>query len=224
MTESKPTDQLLSPDAPAAERLPAIVERLRETHPDAHCELDYVEPWQLLVATIMSAQTTDQRVNQVTPELFARFPDPAALAEAGREEVEGIIQPTGFFRQKARYIQETCRRIVEEYGGEVPSEMAALLTMSGVARKTANVVLGEIYGVADGIVVDTHVKRVAQRLALVEGQAPEQIEQELMALLPRELWIEIAHLLIFHGRRICHARKPDCANCPLAGLCPSAVL
>lgn len=224
MTESNSTDQLLTPDAPAAERLPFIVARLRETHPDAHCELDYNEPWQLLVATIMSAQTTDERVNQVTPELFARFPNPAALAEASREEVEALIQPTGFFRQKARYIQETCQRIVEEYGGEVPSEMEALLTMSGVARKTANVVLGEIYGVADGVVVDTHVKRVARRLALVEGQTPEQIEQELMALLPRDLWIEISHLLIFHGRRICHARKPDCAHCPLASLCPSAVV
>lgn len=224
MTESKPTDQLLSPDAPAAERLPAIVERLREAHPDAHCELNYREPWQLLVATIMSAQTTDERVNQVTPELFARFPDPAALAGASREEVEALIQPTGFFRQKARYIQETCRRIVEEYGGNVPAEMEALLTMSGVARKTANVVLGEIFGLADGIVVDTHVKRVSRRLALVEAETPEQIEQELMALLPRDLWIEIAHLLIFHGRRICHARKPDCAHCPLVNLCPSAVL
>lgn len=224
MTESKPTDQLLSPDAPAAERLPAIVERLREAHPDAHCELNYREPWQLLVATIMSAQTTDERVNQVTPELFARFPDPAALAGASREEVEALIQPTGFFRQKARYIQETCRRIVEEYGGNVPAEMEALLTMSGVARKTANVVLGEIFGLADGIVVDTYVKRVSRRLALVEAETPEQIERELMALLPRDLWIEIAHLLIFHGRRICHARKPDCAHCPLVNLCPSAVL
>ena len=214
MTESNSTDQLLTPDAPAAERLPFIVARLRETHPDAHCALDYNEPWQLLVATIMSAQTTDERVNQVTPELFA---------EASREEVEALIQPTGFFRQKARYIQETCQRIVEEYGGEVPSEMEALLTMSGVARKTANVVLGEIYGVADGVVVDTHVKRVARRLARVEGQTPEQIEQELMVLLPRDLWIEISHLLIFHGRRICHAQT-DCAHCPLASLCPSAVV
>lgn len=214
----------MSPDAPAAERLPAIVERLREAHPDAHCELNYREPWQLLVATIMSAQTTDERVNQVTPVLFARFPDPAALAGASREEVEALIQPTGFFRQKARYVQDTCRRIVEEYGGNVPAEMEALLTMSGVARKTANVVRGEIFGLADGIVVDTHVKRVSRRLALVEGEAPEQIEQELMALLPRDLWIEIAHLLIFHGRRICHARKPDCAHCPLVNLCPSAVL
>lgn len=224
MTESKPTDQLLAPDAPAVERLPAILERLRETHPDAHCALDYQAPWQLLVATILSAQTTDERVNQVTPELFARYPDPAALAEAGREEVEQIIRPTGFFRQKARYIQETCRRLVDEYGGEVPAEMDQLLTMNGVARKTANVVLGEIFGVADGIVVDTHVKRLARRLALVEGETPEQIEQELMTLLPRDLWIEISHLLIFHGRRICHARKPDCANCPLVDLCPSAVV
>lgn len=224
MTESKPIDQLLTPDAPAAERLPAIVERLREAHPDAHCALDYQAPWQLLVATIMSAQTTDERVNQVTPELFARYPDPAALAAADRDKIERLIQPTGFFRQKARYIQETCQRLVREHGGEVPAEMAALLTMSGVARKTANVVLGEIFGVADGIVVDTHVKRLARRLALAEAKSPELIEQELMALLPQALWIEISHLLIFHGRRICHARKPDCPHCPLIDLCPSAVV
>lgn len=224
MAESNATNQLLTPDAPAAERLPFILARLREAHPDAHCELDYREPWQLLVATILSAQTTDERVNQVTPELFARYPEPAALAAAGREEIEQLIQPTGFFRQKARYIQETCRQLADDYGGEVPGEMEALLTMSGVARKTANVVLGEIFGVADGIVVDTHVKRLARRLALAVGETPEQIEQELMALLPRDLWIEISHLLIFHGRRICHARKPDCANCPLVDLCPSAVV
>ena len=175
MTESNPTDQLSGPDAPAAERLPAIVELLREAHPDAHCELDYQEPWQLLVATIMSAQTTDQRVNQVTPELFARFPDPAALAGASREEVEALIQPTGFFRQKARYIQETCRRLVDEYGGELPSEMEALLTMSGVARKTANAAPGELYGLADGAVLEILAKRVARRRALGEGETPGKI-------------------------------------------------
>jgi endonuclease-3 len=224
MTESNPTDQLLTPDAPAAERLPAILSRLREAHPDAHCALDYQAPWQLLVATIMSAQTTDERVNQVTPALFARYPDPAALAGADREDVERLIQPTGFFRQKARYIQETCQRLVEEHGGEVPAEMAALLSMSGVARKTANVILGEIFGLSEGVVVDTHVKRLARRLGLAEGETPEQIEQEMMALLPPDLWIEISHLLIYHGRRICHARRPDCLHCPLVDFCPSAVI
>ncbi len=217
-------DQPLTPDSPAAERLPEILQRLRRAHPEAHCELDYETPWQLLIATILSAQTTDERVNQVTPALFARFPEPALLAAAPRDEVEELIRPTGFFRQKARFIQETSQRLVEDHGGEVPAEMAHLLCLSGVARKTANVVRGEIFGLAEGIVVDTHVKRLARRLALAQADAPEQIEQELMALVPHEHWIEIAHLLIFHGRRICTARKPACASCPLLDLCPSAVI
>jgi endonuclease III len=224
MTETKPNELPLKPDSSAAERLPAIVERLRLAHPDAHCELNYETAWQLLVATILSAQTTDERVNQVTPALFARFTDLASLAAAPRDEVEALIRPTGFFRQKARFIQETSQQLVEEHGGQVPAEMAQLLCLSGVARKTANVVRGEIFGLADGIVVDTHVKRLARRLGLAQAEAPEQIEQELMSLLPQEQWIEISHLLIFHGRRVCAARKPDCPNCPLLDLCPSAIV
>jgi endonuclease III len=224
MTDRSFIDQPLTPEAPAAERFAALVERLRVAHPDAHCALDYQTPWQLLVATILSAQTTDERVNQVTPVLFARYPDAAALVSANREELEELIRPTGFFRQKARYIQETSQRLVEHYHGEVPGDLQALLELSGVARKTANVVLGEVFSLAEGVVVDTHVKRLARRLGLAQGESAEQIEQELMGLVPRELWIEISHLLIFHGRRICSARKPDCANCPLLDLCPSAVV
>ena len=218
------SSELLAPESPAAARLPEILARLRAAHPDAHCALDYETPFQLLVATILSAQCTDERVNQVTPELFARYPDVAAMAAAERDELEQIVRPTGFFRQKARYIQESAQRLLEEYGGEVPADLDALLTLTGVARKTANVVLGEIFGMAEGVVVDTHVRRLSQRLGLTDETSPTKIERDLMALLPRESWIEISHLLIFHGRRICDARNPDCGACTLSGLCPSAVV
>lgn len=224
MANRRVNEQPLSPELPASERWPEIVRRLREIHPDAHCALNYETPFQLLIATILSAQTTDVRVNEVTPTLFAAYPDAATLAAAERDAVEEIVRPTGFFRQKARYIQETAQRLVEEYGGEVPGEMDELLTLTGVARKTANVALGEIFGVADGVVVDTHVKRLSQRLGFSEEKDAGKVEQDLMALLPRELWIEISHLLIFHGRRICSARNPDCTHCPLVDLCPSAVV
>jgi endonuclease-3 len=200
-----------------------IIHRLRAAYPDAHCELNYQTPLQLLVATILSAQCTDERVNQVTPALFARFPTAADLAGAGREELEALIRPTGFYHQKARFIQEACRAIVHEHGGRVPDNMDDLLKLMGVARKTANVVLGEIYGLAEGITVDTHVKRLAGRLGLTAATNPEKVEQDLMAFIPREHWIEIAHLLIFHGRRVCFARRPDCPGCVLNDICPSAV-
>ncbi|MDX1663384.1 MAG: endonuclease III [Candidatus Promineifilaceae bacterium] len=222
MTDSTPS-QALSPEAPAEARLPEILARLRAAHPDAHCALNYETPFELLVATILSAQCTDERVNQVTPALFARYPDATAMAAAERDELEQLVRPTGFFRQKARYIQESARRLLDEYGGEVPADLAALLTLTGVARKTANVVLGEIFGVAEGVVVDTHVKRLSQRLGLTEETSATKIERDLMALLPRESWIEISHLLIFHGRRVCDARTPECGVCTLSGLCPSAV-
>lgn len=199
-----------------------LIRRLRERHPEAHCELNYQTPFQLLVAVILSAQCTDVRVNQVTPLLFARFPTPSDLAQAERGEVEEIIRPTGFYRQKARFIQETAQKLVGKYGGEVPASLPDLLSLSGVARKTANVVLGEIYGIAEGVVVDTHVKRLSNRLGLTDQSDPQKIEQELMQLIPREEWVQIAHLLIFHGRRVCFARKPDCSNCSLADICPSA--
>lgn len=218
------TDNILSAASPAQERLPEIVRLLRELHPDAKCALDFENPLQLLVATILSAQCTDERVNKVTPVLFARYPNARALAEADREELEQIVHSTGFYRNKAKNIQEACRRIVTEYGGEVPSNMADLLSLAGVARKTANVVLGNCYDVADGIVVDTHVKRLSERLGLTTQTDPEKIERDLMAMSPQSDWIDLSHLLIFHGRRVCDARKPRCADCPISYLCPSAVL
>ena len=214
----------LTPESPVEARWPEIVRRLRIAHPDAHCELYYESPLQLLVATILSAQCTDERVNQVTPKLFRRYPDAQALAAADREELETIIRPTGFYRQKARFIQESSRRLLQAYDGSVPDQMEQLLTLTGVARKTANVVLGEIFAVAEGVVVDTHVKRLAQRLALTSEDTPQKIERALMALLPRDVWIEISHLLIFHGRRVCDARKPECGACTLNDLCPSAAV
>jgi endonuclease-3 len=186
--------------------------------------LNYETPHQLLVATILSAQCTDKRVNQVTPALFATFPDIADFVAADRVELEEVIRSTGFYRQKARYIQESSQAILHQHGGQVPDSMEQLLTLSGVARKTANVVLGEIFNVAEGITVDTHVKRLAKRLGLTEETDPARVEKDLMAVIPEESWIEISHLLIFHGRRVCSARKPDCANCPLNDLCPSAEL
>jgi endonuclease-3 len=178
---------------------------------------------QLLVATILSAQCTDERVNQVTPTLFASYPTAADFAAADRENLEAQIHSTGFFRQKARFIQESCTVIVHKHGGQVPDEMDDLLALTGVARKTANVVLGVGFGKAEGVVVDTHVKRLSQRLGLTQESTPEKIEQDLMSLVPRQDWIDISHLLIFHGRRVCSARKPDCAACVLNDLCPSAV-
>ncbi|MFN2255080.1 MAG: endonuclease III [Candidatus Promineifilaceae bacterium] len=202
----------------------AIITRLRELYPDAHCELNYETPHQLLVATILSAQCTDERVNKVTPDLFALYPDVTDFAAADRAELEEAVRPTGFFRQKARYIQESSQAILQRYNGEVPDTMDDLLTLNGVARKTANVVLGEIYHVADGITVDTHVKRLAKRLGLTSQTDPAKVEKDLMAIIPQESWIEISHLLIFHGRRVCSARNPDCANCSLNDLCPSAAV
>jgi len=199
-----------------------LIRRLRAAHPDAHCALDHQNPFQLLVATILSAQCTDERVNQVTPALFERFPTPEAMAAADREELEEMIRSTGFFRNKAKSLQGASALICQAFGGEVPREMDELIRLPGVARKTANVVRGVCFGLADGVVVDTHVKRLSQRLGLTEQKSPEKIEKDLMALIPSEDWIDIAHLLIFHGRRVCDARKPDCANCTLADLCPSA--
>lgn len=210
--------------APDPDYVQEVIARLRETHPDAHCELNYETPMQLLAATILSAQCTDERVNSVTPELFDRYPTVEAFAEADQTEVEEIVRPTGFFRQKARYIRGAAQRLLSEHGGEIPEEMDRLLELPGVARKTANVVLGEIYGIAEGITVDTHVKRLARRLGLTEETDPVKVERDLMAIIPRESWIEISHLLIFHGRRICFARNPNCPGCPLNDICPSAEL
>ncbi len=210
---------------PLPKEMLTTIQRLHEMYPNAHCELNYETPLQLLVATILSAQCTDVRVNMVTPALFARYPDAAAFAAANRAELEEAIHSTGFFRQKAKFIQESATTILHNFGGEVPDTMAELLTLKGVARKTANVVLGEIYGIADGITVDTHVKRIAHKLGWTSSaQNALKTERELMAIIPKVEWINISHLLIFHGRRICKARRPDCPNCGLNDLCPSAEL
>ncbi|MCB9421584.1 MAG: endonuclease III [Ardenticatenaceae bacterium] len=207
---------------PSPQYVTEIIKRLRAAHPDAHCELDYETPVQLLVATILSAQCTDKRVNEVTPTLFTQYPEVTDFAAADRAELEEAIRSTGFFRQKARYIQESAQSIVHKHGGHVPDNMPDLLQLSGVARKTANVVLGEIYGIADGITVDTHVKRLAKRLGLTEATDPQKVERDLMAIIPPESWIAISHLLIFHGRRVCDARNPDCQRCNLNDICPSS--
>ena len=204
----------------STEYVAELIARLRATYPDAHCELDYETPVQLLVAVILSAQCTDARVNLTTPALFARYPTVEALAGADPTEMEELVRPTGFYRQKARYIREAAARLLAEYGGELPSEMDALLTLSGVARKSANVVRGEVFGLADGVTVDTHVKRLAMRLGLTTETDPVRVERDLMAIIPRESWIEIAHLLVWHGRRLCFARKPACSVCPLNDICP----
>jgi endonuclease III len=212
----------MTPDTAPAERMPEILRRLRLEHPDAECALRHDNPWQLVVATILSAQCTDERVNLVTPGLFARFPAPADLAEAEPTEVEALVKSTGFYRNKAKNIQGAARVVVADFGGEVPQDMADLLTLPGVARKTANVVRGVAFGLADGVVVDTHVQRLSRRLGLTAEQDPAKIERALMAITPQSDWIDLSHLLIFHGRRVCDARKPRCGACVLADLCPSA--
>lgn len=199
-----------------------IIQRLRQTYPTAHCALNYETAHQLLIATILSAQCTDERVNKVTPALFARYPTIEDLAGADREELEALIRTTGFFHQKAKFIQETCQKILHWYGGEVPNDMRSLIRLPGVARKTANVVLGEIFHKSEGITVDTHVKRLANRLGLTHSTDAAHVEQDLMAIVPLEEWIMISHWLIFHGRRVCDARKPKCHGCVLQDLCPSA--
>ena len=208
---------------PSKDYVNEIITRLHQMYPDAHCELDYETPIQLLTAVILSAQCTDVRVNMVTPNLFAQYPTAADLAGANRADLEEIIRSTGFFRQKAKFIQESAHAIVHEHGGEVPDTMEALLKLNGVARKTANVVLGEVYGIAEGITVDTHVKRIAHLLGLTStNKDPVKVERELMEIIPQNEWINISHLLIFHGRRVCIARRPDCPNCGLNDICPSS--
>jgi endonuclease-3 len=206
------------------DRVAAIAARLAEQWPDATVELDHENAYQLLVATILAAQSTDKLINTVTPALFARYPDPTALARADQAELEAMIFSTGFYRMKAKHLIGMARRIVEHHGGEVPDTMAGLIDLPGVARKTANVVLGSALGKNEGIVVDTHVSRLAPRLGLTAHSDPVKIEQDLMRLVPRVQWSIFAHRLIWHGRRVCHARKPDCEHCTLAPLCPSAGL
>lgn len=202
-------------------RLERIQQVLARTYPDPTTDLRWDSPLELLLATILSAQCTDVRVNKVTPRLFSTFPTAVALAEAPAEEIEQIIRSTGFFRAKARSIQGTCRALVERHNSEVPADMDLLLELPGVARKTANVVLGTAFGVAAGVVVDTHVKRLSGRLGFTSEKDPKKIELDLMDLVPRDHWIDFGHQLVLHGRALCKARKPLCDLCPLARDCPS---
>lgn len=203
-------------------RVGEIVRRLHETYPDVKCELDHESPFQLLVATILSAQATDKGVNKVTPELFRRYPTPHALAEAPPDDVKDIIRTTGFFNNKTKSIQGAARKIDLDFNAQVPDTMPELLTLPGVARKTANVVLGTAFGKNEGFVVDTHVARLSHRLGLSSESDPVKIEQDLMAVVARHDWTLFGHLLIWHGRRCCYAQKPDCARCSVNELCPSA--
>jgi endonuclease-3 len=201
---------------------PRTFERLRAAHPDAHCELEHQNPFQLIVATVLSAQATDVIVNKVTPELFAKYSDPRSLADADPQVVEKIIGRLGMFRQKTKNIVGLAKKLVADHGGEVPHSLAELVLLPGVGRKTANVVLGVAFQSPEGVVVDTHVQRITQRLGFTRQTMPEAIEQDLMKLFPRRDWDILSHVLIFHGRRICFARKPACATCPVRDACPSA--
>ena len=211
------------PDAKALGNATRTWDALRAAYPDARCALDHATPFQLLAATVLSAQCTDARVNKVTPALFAALPTPAAMAAAPIETIEALVRTTGFFRNKAKNLKAAAQRITEVFHGEVPAGMDDLLTLPGVARKTANVVRGTAFGQADGVVVDTHVFRLAHRLGWSKGKTPVHVERDLMALFPREAWIDLSHVLIHHGRRICAARKPRCGECPVRASCPSAL-
>jgi endonuclease III len=201
---------------------PRTFARLSAAHPDAHCELEHRNPFQLIVATVLSAQATDVIVNRVTPDLFARYPDAPALAGADPAAVEKIIGRLGMFRQKTKNIVGLAKKLVAEHGGEVPRSLAELVELPGVGRKTANVVLGVAFQAPEGVVVDTHVQRITQRLGWTKETTPEKIEQDLMKIFPRRNWDPLSHVLIFHGRRICFAQKPACATCPVNDVCPSA--
>ena len=205
----------------APDRIAAILKALDEAYPNVECALTYRTPWELLVATILSAQCTDVRVNMVTPELFRRFPTPTAMAKATLPQLEALIKTTGFFRNKAKSVQGAARKIISDFSGQVPQTLAELITIPGAARKTANVVLGVSFGKAEGVVVDTHVFRIARRLGLAKGETPQKVEQELMQVIPKDRWIAFSHQLIHHGRRVCLARKPKCDRCNLEQLCHS---
>ncbi|MGD1928003.1 MAG: endonuclease III [Leptolyngbyaceae cyanobacterium] len=209
---------------PKKQRALEVLARLKRLYPDATCSLDYETPVQLLVATILSAQCTDERVNLVTPALFARFPDARAMAEADLSELETLVRSTGFYRNKAKNIQGACRKIVTDFGGEVPQTMAELTSLPGAARKTANVVLAHAFGINAGVTVDTHVKRLTNRLGFTKHSDPKKIEQDLMKLIPQPDWENWSIRLIYHGRAVCNARKPACDRCELADLCAAAKL
>ncbi|MGA3346795.1 MAG: endonuclease III [Terracidiphilus sp.] len=223
-TAPKTTTKKPSPAARgslAPDRIAALLKALDEAYPKAECALTHSSPWELLVATILSAQCTDVRVNMVTPELFRRFPTPQKMAKATLPQLETLIRTTGFFRNKAKSIQGAARKIVADFNGQVPQTLAELITIPGAARKTANVVLGVCFNKAEGIVVDTHVLRIARRLGLAKGETPQRVEQELMQIIAQRRWIDFSHQIIHHGRQICLARKPKCNRCNLEQLCTS---
>jgi endonuclease-3 len=218
-SRSIPIKPARSPLAPT--RVAAILHALDEAYPEAVCALTHSSPWELLVATILSAQCTDVRVNMVTPELFRRFPTPTAMAKATLPQLEELIRTTGFFHNKAKSLQGAAKAVVERFGGKVPQTLAELITIPGAARKTANVVLGVSFGKAEGVVVDTHVFRIARRLELAKGNTPQEVEKELMQILPQDRWISFSHQVIHHGRQACMARNPKCNQCNLESLCRS---
>ena len=220
----KPSRARLAKLPPARERAPKVYDRLQRAYPEAHCALDFRNPYELLVATILSAQCTDKRVNMVTPALFARYPNAAALSAAKTEELEEMIKSTGFFRSKAKSLLGMAAGVTERHGGEIPRTMDELVHLPGVGRKTANVVLGNAFDTNEGVVVDTHVSRLSYRLGLTKEDDPVKIEQDLVQLFPRERWTMLSHLLIEHGRQICDARRPRCADCVVNGLCPSSAV
>jgi endonuclease-3 len=206
-------------DPTSAERVGEILKRLDQTYPEVTCALTHKDPWELLVATILSAQSTDVRVNMVTPELFRKYPTVQDFARLEPEQLESDVRSTGFFRNKSRSVVGAARKIVNEFGGNVPETMDELLTLPGVARKTANVVLGTWFRKAEGVVVDTHVHRISRRLELTKNDDPKKIEEDLMRVIPREKWILFSHQIIWHGRKLCLARSPKCAECPLENIC-----
>jgi endonuclease III len=212
----------LTREAPIEERAPEVIRRLEAAYPDAKVALNFSNPLECLVATILSAQCTDEKVNEVTATLFKKYRTAEDYLAVPEDELKADIKPTGFFNQKATSIRAACQRIVEVYGGEVPGTMEDLLTLRGVARKTANIVLGNSFGIVEGIAVDTHVKRLANRIGFSNESDPVKIEQDLMRLIPREKWFSFTYVLIDHGRALCHARKPACTECPIEPLCPSS--
>jgi endonuclease-3 len=214
----------LDRNAPPAERAPEIMRRLEESYPHAHTALHFSDPLEMLVATILSAQSTDANVNRVTQTLFQKYRTPEDYLRVPEEELANDIHSTGFFNQKTKAIRGACARIIETYDGRVPDTMEELITLPGVARKTANVVLGNAYGVVEGIAVDTHVKRVANRLGFSTEKDPDKIERDLMALIPREKWLPFTYVLIEHGRRVCKAPTPRCEECSVNQLCPSSLV
>jgi endonuclease-3 len=217
LAKKKATKQPTGEADPA--RIADLLRRLEAAYPNAECALHHRNAWELLVATILSAQCTDARVNMVTPSLFKKFPTPAAFAQASLPAIEEEIRSTGFYRNKAKSLSGAAKKVVADFGGRVPDTMEELLTLPGAARKTANVVLGVAFHKAEGVVVDTHVLRLSHRLGLTEADDPKRVEQDLMRIIPRDRWISFSHEMIHHGRRICVARKPRCIDCPLESLC-----